>query len=91
VVAPLRGELLPAALLARATTAGANFVLAGHLSGEGEDAVLQVKLFGASESQFVWSESFPVRGADDTSVAERIATQVLDKVPRKEPRRPKGP
>jgi hypothetical protein len=58
-------------------------------SREGENPLLQVQLLSVADSTMKWTETFPTKAADDTAVAEKIATQVLALVPRKEPRRPK--
>jgi TolB-like protein len=89
VVSPLRAEPIPEVLLARATALGASFVLAASPVAEGEDAALNVKLFSVADSAVAWTESFPIKGADSTAVAETIAAQVFERLPRKEPRRPK--
>jgi TolB-like protein len=91
VVAPVRGEPPPAMLHARATALGANFVLTATITGEGETTALKVRLYSATENAVAWTESFPVKDADETAIAEKIAAQVLERIPRKEPRRPKGP
>ncbi len=89
VVAPPRGEPGPAVLLARAKALHASFVLAASPVVEGEEAALTIKLFSVADSTVTWTESFPIKGADDTAVAEKIAAQVLERVPRKETRRQK--
>ena len=50
---------------------------------------MNVKLYSVAESAVTWTESFPIKDADDTAVAEKIAAQVLERVPRTEPRRQK--
>jgi TolB-like protein len=92
VVPPVRGEPGPTALLARAAALGASFVLAADtVSASDAAATLTVNLFSAAEGRAVWCESFALNGADESAVAEKIATQVLERIPRKEPRRPKAP
>lgn len=89
VVPPIRGDPIPAVLIARAAALGASFVLAASPVAEGENPILRVRLFSVADSAIKWTESFPIKDADDTAVAEKIATQVLEQLPRKEPRRPK--
>jgi len=91
VTAPLPGEPAPAALHARATALGAGFLLTASVAAEGDNPLLKVRLFSTAENQEVWTEDFPIKGADDTAVAAKIGAQVMEKVPRKAPKRPKAP
>lgn len=89
VVPPLRTEPLPAVLLARGRAVNAAFVLAARPVADAADAALEVQLFSVADAKVTWTESFPLQGADATTVAEKIAAAVLERVPRKELRRPK--
>ncbi len=91
VVPPLRAPPSADALQTRATALGASFLLAADPVPDGAAATLTVKLFSAAEGRVVWSESYPILGADSAAIAEKIGAQVAEHVPRKEPRRGKGP
>jgi len=89
VVPPLRTEPVPAVLLARGRALNASFVLAASPVADNEAATLDVRLFSVADAAMTWSASFPIKAADASDVAARIAEAVLARVPRKEPRRPK--
>lgn len=87
VVPPGQGPPEPAALVARAAMLGARFVLAASPVAEAENPVLEVKLFSVADAKLQWTESFAIKGTDDTAVAEKIANEVLTRLPKPEPPR----
>lgn len=89
VTAPIPDGNLTAPLLARGRQLGANFMLTASPVPATTPPGLKVQLLAVSDSSVSWSETFPAEGADATSVAEKIAEQVLPLVPRKGPRRGK--
>lgn len=91
VVPPLRTPPTTDVLQTRAAALNASFLLAADPVPDGADAALTIKLFSAADSKIVWTEAFPILGADSAVVAEKISTHIGEHVPRKDPRRPKGP
>ena len=74
-----------AALIARAKQIGSSFILAGHLTGEGDQRALTVRLLVAEDGSTKWTESYPVVGAEPSEVADKIADKADDVLPRREP------
>ncbi len=91
VVPPRRQGAEPSAeaLLARAKALNAGFMLAASVGGEGAEAALRVRLFSVATSELSWGKSYPIRDANPTEVAELIANEVIERVPRQELRRGK--
>lgn len=80
-----------AGLLARAKQFGSTFLLVGHLTGEGDARALTVRLLATEDGSTTWTESYPVANAEPSDVADKIADEADEVLPRHEPPRPPKP
>ncbi|MSU25078.1 MAG: toll/interleukin-1 receptor domain-containing protein [Opitutus sp.] len=78
-------------LTARGKALGSSFVLAGHLTGEGNARLLAVHLLVTEDGSTKWTESFPLTGIEPTDVADKIADKLSAVLPHREPPRGKPP
>ncbi len=80
-----------AGLLARAKQFGSTFLLVGHLTGEGDARALTVRLLATEDGSTTWTESYPLASAEPSDVADKIADEADEVLPRREtpPRPPK--
>jgi TolB-like protein len=72
------------ALLSRGKAQAASYVLAGHLTGEGDARALTVKLLVTEDGSTKWTESFPAANSEPSDVADKIADQLVDLLPKHE-------
>ena len=71
------------ALIARAKEFGSGFVLTGRPAEDSQPAALTVSLLVVGDGSVKWTGTFPVEGAEPTEVADQIAEQVLEVLPKR--------
>ena len=72
------------ALLTRGKAQAASYVLAGHLTGEGDARALTVKLLVTEDGSTKWTESFPLATSEPSDAADKIADHLTEALPKRE-------
>jgi hypothetical protein len=71
-------------LLSRGKAQAASYVLAGHLTGEGDARALTIKLFATEDGSTKWTGTFAVANSEPSDIADKIAEELTDVLPKRE-------
>ncbi len=69
------------ALFLRGKALGSKFILTGHLTGDADARALAISLLVTEDSSTKWTETFPLKDAEPSDIADKIADRLDELLP----------